>query len=125
MYVTQFQSDSSVLESESKEGVAKMLGHVTKVLDHLTSQSVQHLFLIKGSQMYVMLIRQLTFNWYENQSSLSKSLSHIPYFLDCFAHNSRLETNSSHVNYLRKYGIHVYWAFSQPVRMANSLVNAG
>ncbi len=49
----QLGSDSSVLETESKEGVARMLGHVTKVLDHLTSQRVQHFFLIKSSQMFV------------------------------------------------------------------------
>ncbi len=45
-----------MLERQSKEGVAEMLGHVTKVLDHLTSQRIEHLFLIKGSQRYVFII---------------------------------------------------------------------
>ncbi|XP_064397823.1 CDK5 regulatory subunit-associated protein 3-like [Halichondria panicea] len=49
----QFGSESNVLERQSKEGVAEMLGHVTKVLDHLTSQRIEHLFLIKGSQRYL------------------------------------------------------------------------
>jgi len=30
-------------------GLDDMLGHVTDVLDHLTNQKVQHLFLIRGS----------------------------------------------------------------------------
>lgn len=34
----------------SSEDMAAMLGHVTTVLDHMTSKKVQHLFLMKGSQ---------------------------------------------------------------------------
>ena len=52
----QFGSESDVLERQSKESVAEMLGHVTKVLDHLTSQRIEHLFLIKGSQRYAFII---------------------------------------------------------------------
>ena len=49
-------SDSSEeLSMQSVESISEMLGHVMKILTHLTNQRTHHLFLIKGSQRLVTI----------------------------------------------------------------------